>query len=228
MNSLLSSTARFACLAGLFLGTVQGQEPGSEDAEATPAPAPRAVREALPISSFWESESFQRAFTASYGIDSRIEPKVSSTEKSVLDSVADEMADEDREGAIAKLTAAEGLNESAALIFALGNLRFEEGKIEDAVENFQRALELYPNFRDAHRNLAVALIQVATVLLVGPMIYMAAIIIFQLILLGVVGLLVLFQGGNPMALVWVPAEPLTYWGRMFVALLLHALWVILK
>ncbi len=75
-------------------------------------------------------------------------------------------------------------------------------------------------------DLHTVLSKVATVLLVGPMIYMAAIVIFQLVLLGVVGLLVLFQGGNPMVLVWVPAEPLTYWGRMFVALLLHALWVL--
>lgn len=75
-------------------------------------------------------------------------------------------------------------------------------------------------------DLHTVLSKVATVLLVGPMIYLAAIIAFQLVLLGVVGLLVLFQGGNPMALVWAPAEPLTYWGRLLVALLLHALWVL--
>jgi len=116
-------------------------------------------RAAMPIDPLWESAAFRRAFTASYGIDSRIEPKVTSDEKSVLDAVAGEMEDGDRDGAIAKLTARSGLNDSAALIFALGNLRFEEGKTADAVANFNRAIELYPNFRDAHRNLAVALVQ---------------------------------------------------------------------
>ena len=75
MNAFLFKTARLVGLAGLFLGTAGAQE---EPVEADPEATPAAVREPLPISSFWESESFQRAFTASYGIDSRIEPKVSS------------------------------------------------------------------------------------------------------------------------------------------------------
>ena len=116
-------------------------------------------RRPMPIDALWDSAVFRRAFTASYGIDSRIEPKVSSDEKTVLDAVAEEMEDGDRDGAIGKLIGQSGLNDSAALIFALGNLRFEEGKIEDALTNFERAIELYPNFRDAHRNLAVALVQ---------------------------------------------------------------------
>lgn len=116
-------------------------------------------RRPMPIDALWDSAVFRRAFTASYGIDSRIEPKVSSDEKAVLDDVAEEMEDGDRDGAIGKLIGQSGLNDSAALIFALGNLRFEEGKVEDALTNFEQAIELYPNFRDAHRNLAVALVQ---------------------------------------------------------------------
>lgn len=121
--------------------------------------AEESVRAPMSIDPLWKSEVFRRAFTASYGIDARIEPTVNTGEKAVLESVSTEMADGDREGAIAKLTARADLNESAALIFALGNLRFEEGKIDDAVANFQRAVELYPSFRDAHRNLAVTLVQ---------------------------------------------------------------------
>ena len=75
-------------------------------------------------------------------------------------------------------------------------------------------------------DLNTVLSKVTTVMLVGPMIYLAAIILFQLVLLGVVGLIILFQGGSPMNLVWLPAEPLTYWARLFVALLLHALWLL--
>ena len=126
---------------------------------ATVPLAAAAERAPMPIDPLWKSAEFRRAFTASYGIDSRIEPKVTSDEKTVLDDVAEEMEKEDRDGAIAKLTAQSGLNDSAALVFALGNLRFEEGKIDDAIANFGRAIELYPNFRDAHRNLAVALVQ---------------------------------------------------------------------
>jgi len=118
-----------------------------------------AAAEPLPIDPLWQSPVFRKAFTASYGVDARIEPRLTTDEKAVLDSVASEMAGNDREGAIAKLTGSSLTGKSAALIFNLGNLRFEEGEIDDAIENFEKAVELYPNFRDAHRNLAVALVQ---------------------------------------------------------------------
>ncbi|MCB1063995.1 MAG: tetratricopeptide repeat protein [Verrucomicrobiae bacterium] len=111
------------------------------------------------IDPLWQEASFRRAFTASYGIDARIEPLVNAGEKEVLNQVAELMKKEDREGAIAKLVGDSNLNESAALIFTLGNLRFESGAVEDALVNFERAIALHPNFRDAHRNLAVALVQ---------------------------------------------------------------------
>lgn len=115
--------------------------------------------EPLPIDPLWQSPVFRKAFTASYGVDARIEPRLTTDEKAVLDSVAAAMADKDRETAIDKLTGSPLLSDSSALIFNLGNLRFEEGKTDDAIENFEKAIELYPNFRDAHRNLAVAQVQ---------------------------------------------------------------------
>ena len=52
-------------------------------------------------------------------------------------------------------------------MFALANIRFEQGESEDAIEGFTRVLELYPNFRDAHRNLAVALVQRTAIRIAG-------------------------------------------------------------
>ena len=97
--------------------------------------------EPVPIDPLWKSKGFRKAFTASYGVDSRIEPKVTTEEKTVLEAVAKEMSENDRDGAAAKLTGSSLLNKSAALIFALGNIRFEEGKTEDAIENFSKAIE---------------------------------------------------------------------------------------
>ncbi len=115
--------------------------------------------ELLPIDPLWQSPTFRKAFTASYGVDARIEPRLTTDEKAVLDAVASAMTDKDRTGAIGKLTGSTLIGESAALIFNLGNLYFEEGEIDDSIENFENAIELYPNFRDAHRNLAVAQVQ---------------------------------------------------------------------
>jgi tetratricopeptide (TPR) repeat protein len=119
-------------------------------------PAPAAP---LPIDPLWQSAAFRRAFTASYGVDARIEPLVSAAEKAVLEAVATRMAAGDREGAAGLLARSDLLTGSPALHFNLGNLRFEQGRAEDAVENFRRAIQLHPNFRDAHRNLAVTLVQ---------------------------------------------------------------------
>lgn len=113
----------------------------------------------LPIDPLWKSETFRKAFTASYGVDSRIEPLISEEERNALDAAARKMANQDRKGAIAGLAQSSLLSQSAALLFNLGNLRFEEEDLENARQHFSRALELEPNFRDAHRNLAIALVQ---------------------------------------------------------------------
>lgn len=120
---------------------------------ATAAAAP------MPIDPLWKSEQFRRTFTASYGIDSRIEPQVSVAEQAVLETVAQEMAKEKRTEAILLLQSHAQLKDSAVMLFNLGNLLFEEEKHEAATASFISALKLYPNFRDAHRNLAVVLVQ---------------------------------------------------------------------
>ena len=113
----------------------------------------------MPIDPLWKSTQFRRAFTASYGVDSRIEPRVNIEEKSVLEEMAQKMAEDKRTGAIELLQSNELLKGSAIMLFNLGNLHFEEESQEAAVTSFKSAIELYPNFRDAHRNLAVAMVQ---------------------------------------------------------------------
>lgn len=68
--------------------------------------------------------------------------------------------------------------------------------------------------------------KVATALVLAPVIYTVALILFQLLLLGLVGVIVLFKGGSPMNLIWGPAEPLSYWSRMIGAIALQSLWVL--
>ncbi|MEM7517375.1 MAG: tetratricopeptide repeat protein [Planctomycetota bacterium] len=69
------------------------------------------------------------------------------------------MAGGDRTQAIATIAESGLLDASPALRFSLGTLQFEEGDLEDAVANLESAVEQFPNFRDAHRNLAVIMVQ---------------------------------------------------------------------
>ncbi|MCH2061516.1 MAG: tetratricopeptide repeat protein [Verrucomicrobiales bacterium] len=118
-----------------------------------------AAAEPMPMDPLWQSVQFRKAFTASYGIDSRIEPRVNTEEKSVLEAMAGKMAVGKRTEAVELLKGNTLLNESAVMLFNLANLLFEQENREAAVLHFRKAIELYPNFRDAHRNLAVALVQ---------------------------------------------------------------------
>ena len=90
----------------------------------------------LPIDPMWKSESFIKAYTASYGIDSRIEPNLDAEEKKVLVSVAEKMENKDRLGAIALISQSPLTEKSPALLFNLASLQFENGKIQTAISNF--------------------------------------------------------------------------------------------
>ncbi len=113
----------------------------------------------LPIDSLWKSSHFQKAVTGSFGIDSRIEPRITVDEESFLDESAKKMADGDRSAAIKVLTDSSLLEKSPALLFSLATFEFEAGDLDFAVSHFSDALKLFPNFRDAHRNLAIVLVQ---------------------------------------------------------------------
>mgnify|MGYP001185901111 CR=1 FL=1 len=115
--------------------------------------------EPLPIDPLWKSEAFRKTLTASYGIDSRIEPRITEDEAFYLDKSAAAMAAGDRPGAIKVLSESSILDRSPAMRFTLASLQFEEGAIDDSLKHFTTAIEQFPNFRDAHRNLAVALVR---------------------------------------------------------------------
>jgi tetratricopeptide (TPR) repeat protein len=118
--------------------------------------------EPLPIDPLWQSETFRKSITASYGIDSRIEPRITEDEAFYLDESAKAMAANDRAKAISVLRESSLLEKSPAMLFTLASHLFEAGEAKDADESvkfFESALAQFPNFRDAHRNLGVVLIQ---------------------------------------------------------------------
>ncbi|RLC46794.1 MAG: hypothetical protein DRH70_04780 [Candidatus Coatesbacteria bacterium] len=86
------------------------------------------------------------------------EPIVSSQEAKLLRQVA-QLADTDPEAAIKLLASKVTPQSSAALDLALGNLEFQQGRLEEAEEAYRAALKKFPAFARARMNLAQVLIR---------------------------------------------------------------------
>ncbi len=116
--------------------------------------------EPLPVSkAYWKSDSFRKAFNASYRINARVEPFVETKERGLLIEVQALMARERRTNALKKLTSSDLIKTSAAIMFNAGNLAYESGDMKVAEEQFLAAIKKFPTFLRAHQNLAVVYTQ---------------------------------------------------------------------
>jgi len=106
------------------------------------------------LDALWRDPTFQKQFIGSYGINAEIEPRVTPKEIDLLEELRPLMADD--------LPAAEELlleklkpDSSATLDFTLGNLRFQQDRLDEARADFERAVGKFPSFRRAWRNLGL-------------------------------------------------------------------------
>jgi tetratricopeptide (TPR) repeat protein len=102
---------------------------------------------------YWNDEAFLSSFNGSYRINARIEPSVTSEERSLLVKIQPLMAEGQREAALEMLNSNELAKSSAAIAFNIGNIYFELGELKSAEQSYLQALKEFPSFRRAHRNL---------------------------------------------------------------------------
>ncbi len=105
---------------------------------------------------FWKEPAFQKAFMGSYGMRAEIEPRVTVVEKELMDKVMKLMAEE---GGTAKAIVLLEKNikpsSSAVFDFTLANIHFQEDRLTNAVACYQAAIEKFPSFQRAHKNVAL-------------------------------------------------------------------------
>jgi tetratricopeptide (TPR) repeat protein len=105
---------------------------------------------------FWKDPSFQRAFMGSYGMRAEIEPRVSVVEKELMEKVMKLMS---AEGGGVKAAALLEKNlkatTSAVFDFTLANLHFQEDRLTNALTYYQSAVEKFPTFQRAYKNMAL-------------------------------------------------------------------------
>ncbi len=112
-----------------------------------------------PLAVFWNDKEFVKRFAGSYGFLSAVEPKVTSTNdiaayKAVRDYVATNAP-----MAIEILSTNLTADSSAVLDYTMGTLLFQNGKGKEAITHFQNAIEKFPSYLRAHKNLAFSLVR---------------------------------------------------------------------
>ncbi len=121
----------------------------------------------------WNDAAFKKQFAESYIAETEIEPRVTVEERDQMLKVMEQIS-EDKIDEAAKLLKKEiDRNEAASAVFdfTLANIYFQQadaeglsdqeraGKLEQAIEYYHQAVEKYPKFRRAWRNLALIFVR---------------------------------------------------------------------
>ena len=136
----ISVLLAYALTAGLALADLPASEP--ED-----------------LKELWQDPTFQKQFLGSYGVQAELEPRVSPIEREQMEKILPLMGS-DMGAAAQALEAVVTPESSAVLDFTLGNIYFQQDKLEEAAQRYRTAVSKFPSFRRAHKNLGV--IQVRT------------------------------------------------------------------
>ena len=147
---------KFPIRAGIALLALAGFAAGPDAGPAGrfAAPEPSTQVGSADLDAVWNDPSFQKSFVAGYGVNPEVEPRISTDDMALLELVRQLMPDE--------LPAAEALlrdsikpDTSAVLDLTLGGVQFQQEKADEALANYRRAAEKYPNFRRAYRNIGL-------------------------------------------------------------------------
>jgi len=115
-----------------------------------------------PLPNLWDNPVFQKHLLGSFGINSEIEPGYRNEDESTdYEQIAKIMQNDPDAAMVALQTLSKIEGASARIDFALGNLLFQKDRRTEAEAWFKRALEKFPNYRQAHNNLAILYVQAA-------------------------------------------------------------------
>ena len=105
-----------------------------------------------------DDPEWRTRFLGGYGFLSGVEPDIRADELAILREVIDVMR-VNPQAAEATLGQQVGPDSSASLDFVLANLEFQNGKLDAAIGHYRSALEKFPDFRRAHKNLGLLLVR---------------------------------------------------------------------
>ena len=119
--------------------------------------APLRAQE-VDIDAIWNDPVFQKQFIAGYGVNAEIEPRVTPDEVEILEKVRPLMAN-DLKKAAEQLRGSMKPDCSAVLDFTLGSIAFQQDDLDSALRHYNKAVEKFPSFRRAWRNLGLIFVR---------------------------------------------------------------------
>lgn len=114
-----------------------------------------AARAQSDVDTIWNDPAFRKAFIAGYGFNAEIEPRVTPEEVKLLEEVRPLMASGELQKAERALAKKMEPDCSAILDFTLGGIQFQQGRLDDALATHRTAVQKFPSFRRAWRNLGL-------------------------------------------------------------------------
>lgn len=103
----------------------------------------------------WNDPAFKKQFTESYLAETEIEPRVTVIERDEMEKILTLISSDKMDEAARQLEKSRGKASSAVFDFTLANIYFQQEKLPEAAAAYQAAVEKYPKFRRAWRNLGL-------------------------------------------------------------------------
>jgi len=145
--------------SALPASTDPASAPGlAQEPEADAPAAPRLSEYELSI---WNDPVFRRRLAESYAAEADLEPKLTQPEREQLQAAFNLIATDQVDAAIAALQPLCGPLVGATYEFTLANLYFQQEKVDEALPYYRTAVDKYPKFRRAWKNLAIILVRKA-------------------------------------------------------------------
>ncbi len=107
----------------------------------------------------WNSESFKRQFVESYIAETEIEPTVTLDEREIMQEILELISSDEMDEAALMLKENGNEASSAVFDFTLANIYFQQDKLDEAAEVYHAAVDKFPKFRRAWRNLGLIYIR---------------------------------------------------------------------
>lgn len=104
----------------------------------------------------WNDPVFKQRFIESYAAETDVEPTLTKDETKRMQEVYELMAADRLEDAIALLEQTLTPASSAAFDFTLAGIRFQRDELEPAIAGYRTAVEKFPRYKRAWRNLGMA------------------------------------------------------------------------